>query len=214
MVKEFKIFKDLSTTDIEKIVPFFNKRSYNRKQYLEFPGSSRDYIYLVKSGRIKISYLSPEGKEITVTILHPGELYSMHSEATATVIEAAEIWYLDSGDFKNILLQNPVLMANVIKILGAILKNTNDALLNLAFKEVNSRLASLLLKMARDKGAFTSEGVIFDLDLTHEEMAKLISSSRQTVTTVLHRLEKMEVIELRKRKILVKNMEELTAISN
>ncbi|MFZ5640821.1 MAG: Crp/Fnr family transcriptional regulator, partial [Bacillota bacterium] len=142
MLEEFKLFKDMPAEDCQKILPYFNKKIFSRKKHIEFTESSRDYIYLVRSGRVKVSYLSPEGKEITVTILHPGDIYSLHSEAAVIVLEPAEILYIETGDFKKILLRYPELAINLIKILGAILKNTNDALLNLAFKEVNSRLAT------------------------------------------------------------------------
>jgi CRP-like cAMP-binding protein len=133
----------------------------------------------------------------------------MHSEASTTVLEPAEIWYIEVNDFKEIVLQNPDLALNLIRILGRILKNTNDALLNLAFKEVNSRLATLLLKMAREKGTATGDGIAFKLDLTHEELAYLISSTRQTVTTILNRFEKNGIISMQKKKIIVKSMEKL-----
>ncbi|MBU1706062.1 MAG: Crp/Fnr family transcriptional regulator [Pseudomonadota bacterium] len=213
MLNEFKIFKDLSAEDKQRLIPCFKRRHFAKKQNIIFPGSSHDYIYMVRSGRAKVSYLSPEGKEITVTILHPGDIYSMHSEATATMLEPAEIWYIKTDDFKKVVLQSPGLMANLIKILGAILKNTNDALLNLAFKEVNSRLATLLLKIAREKGVETDAGVVFEFGLTHEEIANLICSTRQTVTTILNRFEKSGLIEIRKKRVIVKDIEELVELS-
>lgn len=213
MLNEFKLFKGLSAEDNQKFVAYFKKNLFNKKQHIEFPGSGQDYIYMVRSGRVKVSYLSPEGKEIIVTILHPGDVYSLHSEANTTVLEPAEIWYIGSDDFKTMVMQNPRLTLNLIKILGAILKNTNDALLNLAFKEVNSRLASLLLKMAREKGTRTHEGIALELGLTHEEIANLISSTRQTVTTILNCFEKSGLIKIYKKKIIITNLEGLAEFS-
>lgn len=213
MLSEFRLFKNIPVEESRNLLPYFRKSFFSKKKHIEFTGTSRDYIYFVKTGRVKVSYLSPEGKEITVTILHPGDVYSLHSEATITVIEPAEIWYIGTDNFKKILLEHPDLAINLFKILGAILKNTNDALLNLAFKEVNSRLATLLLKMAREKGVSTAAGISFVLGLTHEDIANLISSTRQTVTTVLNRFEKSGIIEVNKKKIIVKNMEKLTELS-
>lgn len=213
MLNEFSLFKNMPVEESQKLIPYFTKSFFSKKKQLEFAGTSQDCIYFVKSGRVKVSYLSPEGREITVTILHPGDLYSMHSEATITVIEPAEIWHIATNDFKKILLEYPDLAINLFKILGAILKNTNDALLNLAFKEVNSRLANLLLKMARENGVNTDTGITFKMDLTHEDIANLISSSRQTVTTVLNRFEKAGIIQINKKQITVKNMEKLSELS-
>ncbi len=214
MMNDFKLFQNLSVAESEKLAASFKRCHFGKKQRVEFSGPSQDYIYLVRSGRVKVSYLSPEGKEITVTILHPGDMYSMHSEASTTVLEPAEVWYIGSEEFKKIVMQNPALAVNLIRILGVILKNTNDALLNLAFKEVNSRLANLLLKMARETGAATDRGVVFEPGLTHEEMANIISSTRQTVTTILNRFEKAGIIDVQKKRITVINMGQLAEISN
>lgn len=213
MFKEYKLFEGLSEPNREKVLSLFKSAFFGRKERISFGDSSQDYIYLVKSGRVKISYLSPEGKEIIVTILYPGDIYSLHSEANATVLEPAEILFISSDGFARLLMQNPELTPNLVRILGIILKNTNDALLNLAFKEVNSRVASLLLKTAREKGITTANGVQFELGLTHEEIAGIISSTRQTVTTILNRFESAGVITVRRKKYIIRNMEMLNALS-
>lgn len=212
MPSEFKLFKNLSEQDIKELSSCFKRIYFDRKQYVKFSGLSGDYIYLVRSGSVKISYLSPEGKEITVTILQPGDVYSMHSEADAIVLERAEIWYTSSDNFREMLIRNPAVAVNLVKILGNILRNTNEALLNLAFKEVNSRLAGMLLKMAREHGVTTDQGVVFDLNLTHQEIANLISSTRQTVTTTLRRFEKLGLIQINKKKMIIRNMERFTEL--
>jgi len=213
MLNKFKLFTGLTEAETEHILSCFSCACFAKKEQIRFDDSSKDYIYLVKSGRVKISYLSPEGKEIIVTILHSGDIYSLHSEANATVLEPAEILYIGTEGFKKILMQNPGLAAGLVKILGVILKNTNDALLNLAFKEVNSRVASLLLKTARERGMPTGEGLEFELGLTHEEIAGLISSSRQTVTTILNRFESAGIITVNRKKYIVRDLEMLIALS-
>ncbi|MHB9095356.1 MAG: Crp/Fnr family transcriptional regulator [Eubacteriales bacterium] len=213
MLSDFKLFRNLSPDESEKLSAYFKQCHFGKKEQVEFSGQSQDYIYLVRSGRVKVSYLSPEGKEVIVTILQPGDIYSMHSEANTTVMEPAEIWYIGLENFKKIVMQNPGLTVNLIRILGIILKNTNDALLNLAFKEVNSRLADLLLKIARETGVTSDRGVVFEMGLTHEEIANIISSTRQTVTSILNRFEKAGIIDVQKKRITVKNMEQLAEMS-
>lgn len=210
-----RLFNGIPDEARQKLAAYFKHACFSKREHIRFGASeTSDYIYMVRVGRVKISYLSPEGKEITVTILHPGDVYSMHSEATAIALEPTEILYVDTESFKNIVLNDQRLAANLIRILGTILKNTNDALLNLAFKEVNSRLATLLLKMAREEGAPTLSGLSFELKLTHEEIANLISCTRQTVTTILNRFEKTGIITLRKKCLTINNLEELEALSS
>lgn len=213
MCKGYKLLEGLSEPNKEKVLALFKCACFTKKGRISFGDSSQDFIYLVKSGRVKVSYLSPEGKEIIVTILYPGDIYSLHSEANATVLEPTEILFISSEDFTRLLMQNPELAPNLVRILGIILKNTNDALLNLAFKEVNSRVAALLLKTAREKGKNTTEGIMFELGLTHEEIAGIISSTRQTVTTILNRFESAGVIKIQRKKYIIKNMEMLNALS-
>lgn len=213
MLKQFKLFDSLNNVDCIKLIPLFNKAYFTRKQNIVLAEANQDYIYFVRSGRVKVSYFSPEGKEITVFILKAGDIYSLHSEAIITALDAVEILYISSKDFIQIIQQYPQISVALIKILGNLLKDTNDALLNLAFKEVNSRLVNLLLKMATEKGHISADGISFYLDLTHEQIANIISSTRQTVTTVLLRLQKADIICIDKKKLTVKNMDKLKELS-
>jgi len=176
------------------------ERRLRRRQRLAFPGPEDDVVFLIKSGRIKISYLSEEGRELTVMVLHPGQLYSRHSEAIVTALDDCDLWIFPMPVFKRILAADPAVPLRLIKILGHILKKTNDALQSLAFREVSSRLARFLLDQADENGAGGND---FVLRFTHEEVANLIGSTRQTVTSLLNRWEKNGIIAIGRRRMAI-----------
>jgi len=180
-------------------------RRLRRRQRLAFPAED-DAVFLIKSGRIKVSYFSEEGRELTVMVLHPGQLYSRHSEAAVTALDDCELWIFPMPVFKRILTADPEIPLRLIKILGHILKKTNDALQNLAFREVSSRLARFLLEQADENGA---GGSVFPLPFTHEEMANLIGSTRQTVTSLLNRWDKNGIIVIGRRRLAIKDRDRL-----
>jgi CRP-like cAMP-binding protein len=178
-------------------------RRLRRRQRLAFSGQEDDAVFLVKSGRIKISYLSEEGRELTVMVLYPGQLYSRHSEATVTALDDCELWIFLMPVFKQILAADPAIPLRLIRILGHILRKTNDALQNLAFREVSSRRAKFLLGQASENGAPAADGRAFSLRFTHEEIANIIGSTRQTVTSILNRWDKNKIIAAGRHQVVI-----------
>lgn len=213
MVSQFKIFAGLPEEEIEELTEMFKIAAFDKKRRVEFADFSNDYIYMVKTGQLKVSYASPDGKEIIVALLNPGDIYSMHSEAIGVALEPTELMYIEAEKFKDIIIGSPLIAVNMVRILGNILKDTNDVLLNVAFKEVNSRLAALIMKISRQHGIVTEEGLLVQIDLTHEEIANLINSTRQTVTTILNRFEKAGMIESRRKRILIKEVKKLEELA-
>ncbi len=146
-------------------------------------------------------------------ILGPGEMYSRHSEGTVTALEDTEIWQVSMADFRRMLIENPQLPLRLIRILGGILRETNNAIQNLVFRGVSSRLARFLLRQAAEWGKQGPNGIVIPLPLTHEDVANLIGSSRQTVTSTLRRFEQDGIILINRKYIIIKDYDRLEELA-
>lgn len=208
-LSKFNLFHGLPQEELDRYSKYFTCRRFGRREQMTFPEDSQDAVFFISRGRVKISYFSEDGKEFTVTILGPGDMYSRHSEATVTALEETEIWLVGMPHFLRILEWNSRLPLRLIKILGGILRETNNAIQNLAFLEVSSRLARFLLRQADERGTPGPEGITVPLELTHEDIANLMGSSRQTVTSTLGRFEQNGIISLYRRHVLIKDRERL-----
>ena len=115
-------------------------------------------------------------------------------------------------DFIRILQRKPEMAIAFSFHLGNKLRKVENRLLNILNKDVKSRLAQLLLQLAADKKTVVNNTAVIDKFLTHDDIAKLIGSSRQTVTTTLNQFEKENIISITKKEILINDATELKKI--
>ncbi|MEW6623082.1 MAG: Crp/Fnr family transcriptional regulator [Bacillota bacterium] len=211
-LKKAKLFKDLTDEQLSDFAECFHARQLAPKESIEFH-EFEDAIYFVMEGRVKISYYSEDGREFIVTILEQGDVFSRHSEATAAALHHTKIYFTSISDFKNIITTNPVVAARLIKELGKILKQLNNVIQDLAFRGVSGRLARLLLREAKFRGRETANGIFFDLGLTHEEIANMVGSTRQTVTALLNSLCQRGIISYRRGKVTILDEQKLNNLA-
>jgi len=114
--------------------------------------------------------------------------------AFATAIEATEVLYLSMTDFRTMMDQCPELARRLVRVLGQILRLTNDLIIDLAFRETTSRLARVFWRTLQSQRPETGEPYIFYL--THEELASLSGSTRQTVNEILGHWAQQGILEL------------------
>lgn len=212
-LKDLPLFAGLPEEELRGFGAMFEEKTFRKRERLFASDRATDSIYFVKQGRVKISYFSEDGKEFTVTILRPGEVYSRHSEAAATALEETRVLVIRMEDFKKILQARPQIAVRLINVLGRILRMQNDVIQNLAFREVSSRLAHLLIGQCLAAGVLLKDGCTFKLGLTHEELATMLGSSRQTITSTLNRFEENKIIAVHKKQVTILNTERLRELA-
>ncbi len=218
-LENFGMLKALSKEEKEKLDGMAAMRHVPRKQVLYFPNDSADNIYLLKVGRVKISRISPKGKEIILTILGPGEVFGelgitgqQEREEFAEVTENAIICMIDIKDLQNMMKDNPKFNMEILKFIGFRLKRVQSRLESLIFKNAEQRIRSLIKELGEDHGriiAGDDNQREVKLGLTHEDIAKLTATSRQTVTTQLNELEKSGLIKYDRKRIYIKDFAQL-----
>lgn len=185
------------------------ERTFRKKESIFTPENQEDFILIVLKGKVRIYLGYPDGKEFTVAFLEPGDVYSSHSGTFAEAMEETFIWAIDIKAFHSFMLQDPVVLISMVKVLGVSLGNTLGIIENLVFRDVGKRLASFLLQAASEKGQASEHGTLVNLGLTIEEIALAVGTSRQTASTFLNRWQKEEVLILSRKSIILKDIQSL-----
>ena len=128
-------------------------------------------------------------------------------EAYAEAMEPSDICVLKSEDLESIVRGNPDVGLQMIRVLSERLRVCETRLEDIGLKEVPARLASLVLQLAESEGVMTSEGLKIPTHYTHRQLATMIGSSRETVTRAFTELQERGAVELRRRRIYVKDIE-------
>jgi CRP/FNR family transcriptional regulator len=113
-------------------------------------------------------------------------------------------------DHFSILLQNAAVSLKIIQLLGKKLNDYTDQVASIAFRDVRGRIAAMLLRLAGDYGAASPEGVVINIDLTHQDIGSLVNASRVMVTKILGSLRQEGIIDTRGQRIILLNMDKLS----
>jgi CRP/FNR family transcriptional regulator, cyclic AMP receptor protein len=166
-------------------------------------GESGNTVYVVCSGQVKLSCTSKEGKTLILKIAMPGDVLGLSAaitgspyEVTAEAIEATQIKAITRNDFLDFLQKHGEASLHSAKLLSNEYKDAFVDARRLALSaSVSGRLASVILEWGRAAACGKPE-MKFNMRLTHEELADMIGSSRETVTRVLNRFKKERLIEI------------------
>lgn len=191
--------------------------SYPKGQIVFAAGDAADRVYLIEEGFVKIYRITADGRRVTVgSMRSPGELMGLaetlyHDERTcfAGAINDVTLVVVRKNRFEELLEQHPAIAIKVAKTLGARMREAETIIHELVCWQVPGRLAMLLLKMSERAGIETEIGTKIDLRLTHEEIACMIGTSRQTVTSLLNTFKQEKSIIIEDREIYIVDPEKL-----
>jgi CRP-like cAMP-binding protein len=214
--ENFNILKSMSKKEMMEMNEKSTMKYSRQSESIYLPGDSAHSIYFLKEGKVKISSYSDDGKELTHAILGPGELFGEQAiigdkmlAQVAETTEDAVICSISVKEFERFMAQNPQLNLNVTKLLGFRLKKVRSRLEALWFKKAPDRVKQVLKDLAEEHGRPVGDEIVIELKLTHQDLANLSATTRQTVTTIMNQLEKEGLLDYDRKRILIHEPEKL-----
>ncbi len=189
-----------------------------RGEYIYFEAYNHNKVYFVKEGTIKIGFIDDDGNEKVKEIIRKGELFgqfslerdNLHGEFAQAYKDNVSICAFTIDDFERLLKNRPDLALKYSKQVGAKLRNIENRLINLLNKDVKTRLIHFLWQLVEQNLVEnTAEGFCMPNYLTHEDIASLIGSSRQTVTTMINELETEGILSYNRQEICFLDVKKL-----
>lgn len=209
-LKELLVFSKLEWDEVKLICERAYEKRYYKNEVIFFENDNDQKLYILVAGRVKLSMLSPDGKEKVLTILQEGDIFGEMSlfdqdphPLTAEVVEDARLVILPFKDLETIIMKNPKVAIKIIEALAKKTRLLTSQIRELVFQDAEGRLASLLTRFVEEFGVEVKSGKMIDLILTHQEIANLLGLSRVTVTKLLNQFIDEGVIKIYKRKIVV-----------
>lgn len=193
-LSSINLLDELKKSEYDTLRDSFAVVSYSKGQLIYAPGHTDDLVFIVKTGRLRV-YLAMEDKEFSLGMLDPGDVYTSHTRAHVTAEEEATLLTLPSGEFHRHMITYPAFSRTIVSILGEMLKQSFSIIDNLVFKDITSRLTDFLFYEAEHNGHTVEGGTLVHLDLTMEQLAALVGSSRQTVSTIINSMLRDNVIQ-------------------
>ncbi|MGG5460962.1 Crp/Fnr family transcriptional regulator [Clostridium sp. B9] len=212
------IFSSLSDDELLKIVNMTEHKNIEENDVLCREGEESDKLFLIREGKVKICKLTKDGKEQIVYILSKGDFFGENnvfventlSNFSAYALTEGKVCILNKKDLDEILLNNPKISIKIIQEMAKRITSAENLAQNLATKDVEVRVATMLVEFMYKYGHENEEGVKILLPLNREQMANYCGLTRETVSRKLSKFDKLGVIELKGNKIIfVKDKEYL-----
>ncbi len=177
------------------------------------PGTGSNRVFIVVSGKVRV-YLGYEEKEFNLGILTKGDIYSTHTGTFVQALTDVVVLLTDVKTFRQRMVGDPEVTKAMVRVLGNILKTSFSIIDGLAFKDVNARLVALLSNEASRHGVTLANGSVqIQLDLSIEQISRLVGSTRQTVSMLLNDLVRAGLIERPERgRFLIPNLSALESV--
>lgn len=211
------LFEGLSPEEMRELSRHTHNRKYHRGEIIYLPGDPNTTVYFLKRGRVKLVYVDDQGHKLTLAICRPGQPFgelTLGEERTphrflAQALEDVELCWISKEVLVQLAQERPQLSLRLTKWVGEQLRELQFKLEDLIFKDVPTRLAKLLEQLAHDEGQPVAEGIEIGLKLTHQEIAELIGSTRETTTLMLSQFKKSGLITKRRGRIVIQDLEAL-----
>lgn len=201
----FDFIAHLPETDRGALLALGRSRSAPKGAEIFHAGSPGGHVYLLEDGRVKIFHQSAGGREIIQWFCFPGEIFGVAEVSrigprgvSAQACADSSIIAIDHRAFRAFLRERPDTAMLVIDVLASRLRVLGDLLSDLSADDVHGRLMKLLVRLGARYGKQRDGQFVVDIPLTHQEIADMIGTSRQTATTELGRLRREGVLRIEK----------------
>jgi CRP/FNR family transcriptional regulator, carbon monoxide oxidation system transcription regulator len=201
-LSSINLLTELAKPENRDFLAEFTEINYSKNSLVYSPGHDRDLVFIVKQGRLRL-YLAVEDKDFSLAILEPGDIYATHTRAHVETLEDVTLMVMPTTKLHSYMATHPALSKTIIRILGELLKQSFSIIDSLVFKDIKQRLTDFFLYEAGHNGTKDASGTTIKLDLTTTQLAAIIGSSRQTVSTIVGAMLKDGVLEKKHRNIYV-----------
>lgn len=219
-LKRFNLLDSMSSDEMAYLSEKVIDSEVKKKQPIYLAGDPGEVLYFLKEGRVKISRIDESGKEFTLILLEPGELFGelglfddSPRETTAVALEDSLICLMQRKDFEAFVQQKPELALSLNKLMGLRLRQIENRLEELLFRDVPSRLARLLLRLLGQHARETRKGVRINIRLSQQELANLIGATREMTSKTLNSFKKKGFINIEHKYIYLTNRQELEKLA-
>ena len=204
-----ELFQGISETEALRVERLLSERQYRKGATIFSKGDPGSALYIVKDGKVRILSTSDKGTETIVHILKHdaifGELLLSEEKRAFTAVAGTDVrvTVLSKGSLGELLASTPTISKNFIRLLSKRLAKVEREFGEFGHTWSYNRLSKVLLRLCEEHGKETPEGTVIPLRLTHEDLANLIGTTRETVTIQMTRFRRMGLVNRQDRFLVV-----------
>ncbi|HSP17031.1 MAG TPA: Crp/Fnr family transcriptional regulator [Thermoanaerobaculia bacterium] len=201
LFRKLSLFAELDDRELASLAGVAKTRRYAKDDVIFHADESGDVFCVIREGKVKVTMISPEGKEIILSMMGPGDFFGEMAllddaprSATVVAVEPLEVVTIYRNDFLEILRENFSITLKVMAELSRRVRKMSNRIESLATMDVYGRLARYFLDLAQSQGKELENGFVAVTRPTHQAIANTIGTSRETVSRLIHDLMRQNLL--------------------
>lgn len=213
-LKSVPIFSELDSERLKQISLLGSRKFYKKDATVLHENETGSALFVIISGKVKVSRESDDGKEVILSILNESDFFGemaildgLNRSASVTAIEEAELFLVQRADFLNLLQEHPEISVSLLQELTRRLRASDLRIKSLSLKDAEGKVASVILQLADDIGKIKQGKVEIERLPFQHDLANMAGTSRETISRTLHSFAKRGLIELEGTRLRINDYE-------
>lgn len=213
-LKYVPIFSDLDIETLEKISKLGIRKTFKKDSVVLFEHETGSALFVIVEGKVKVSRVSDDGKEVILTILSDSDFFGemaildgLARSANVTAMEDSELFLIQRAEFINLLREYPDVSIALLQELTQRLRSADMKIKSLSLKDAEGKVATVILQLADDLGKIKQGTVEIEKLPFQHDLANMAGTSRETISRTLHSFAKKGLVELEGSKLKIINYE-------
>jgi CRP-like cAMP-binding protein len=203
-------FQGLSPPELEVVSQAAQLRQVERHSFFFHQGDPATSFYILVEGQVRLTQVTPEGHQVLVRFISPGETVGIIAALENTVyplsaqaVEECQALAWDSTTLEQLMERYPRIAINGLRLVSQRWHELEERYLELATERVERRVAQALLRLVRQVGRKVEGGILIDLPLTRQDLAEMTGTTLYTVSRLLSRWEQENLVETGRERVLI-----------
>lgn len=222
LVRLSSLFKDIRPDVFTQVLQASVPRSVEEDGFFFIQGDPATHAYVLIEGRVKMIQITPNGQQITMRIMTPGQTYGGIAllnpragyPATAQAVENSTALAWNTAQLRELVEKEPSISLNVMGLMHGYISELQERQKALVTDRVEQRIARNLLKLAAQSGKKIEDGVLIDLPITRQDIAEMSGTTLYTVSRTLNEWERKGLLEIGRERVVIREPHGLVGIAD
>jgi CRP-like cAMP-binding protein len=220
LLKGVPLFSGLDGSSLERVASAAHERALEGDEYFFHEGEPASHLHVLHTGEVRIFQLTPEGNQVLLRFIHPWNVFGgvaafgqNEYPASAQAIGDSSAWVWSGAVMRELMQELPQLALNALAHTAETIQQLQERVRELQTEKVERRVARALLRLARQRGKRTAEGVLIDLPLSRQDLAEMTGTNLYSVSRIVSAWEKQGWVMAGRERVVLRVPHKLVAFA-
>lgn len=220
LIQSLPLFAAMDAAELDEVIAQASALRIPKGTAVFEQGEAAKNFYVLLNGRLKVVKTAPDGRQVVVRFVAPGEIYGIAKAlnrpdypASAVALVDSVTLSFDTGLWDEFMVRHPAFARNVMRMMGQRIEEAHTKLQVMSTQDVEHRVADAILRLVRESGRKVEEGVLVDFPLSQQDIAESAGTTLHSVSRVLSAWESAGIVAVGRRKVIVRDTERLARLA-